>query len=76
LTTLFDGFVSALIELIAIGCVGHGMFFYCEIDRIGVPVRDGLFDQIVRATLWLIIANAASSDAPPCRIAPPASPAY
>ena len=36
----------------------------------------GQFDQIVGATLWLIIANAASSDAPPCRIAPPASPAY
>jgi hypothetical protein len=36
----------------------------------------GQFDQIVGATLWLIIANAASSDAPPSRIAPLASPAY
>jgi hypothetical protein len=36
----------------------------------------GQFDLIVGTTLWLIIANAASSDAPPCRIAPPAFPAY
>ena len=42
-------------------------------DQVACDV--GQFDQIVGATLGLIIANAASSDAPPCRIAPPASPA-